>query len=253
MTPTYPAEALVLRRVDYGDADRILTLFTREHGRVSVMAKGIRRPRSHTGAGLDLFAHVRVQLAPGRNLEVVTQAVAASDTSTVSGDTGRLGAASVVAEAVLRVLEEGAPNEDLFEAVLQALHAIGLAEDTQRQLDWFIARLLDLLGYRPEVGRCTACAGPLPEQESSFSPAAGGALCLACASTDASAWRLPPGSLKVLRVLVGGDTELYPRLRLDLAVRRDVRRAMRGQLEYHLDGRLRSFDFLAEMANQTGG
>ena len=71
--PTYQADAVVLRRLDYGEADRILTLLTREHGKLAAIAKGSRRAKARSGNSLDLFARSRMMLAKGRNLDVVAQ------------------------------------------------------------------------------------------------------------------------------------------------------------------------------------
>ena len=71
--PTYQADAVVLRRLDYGEADRILTLLTREHGKLAAIAKGSRRATTRMGNGLDLFTRSQMMLAKGRNLDVVAQ------------------------------------------------------------------------------------------------------------------------------------------------------------------------------------
>ncbi|MBO0688766.1 MAG: DNA repair protein RecO, partial [Candidatus Dormibacteraeota bacterium] len=99
---TYRDEALILRKLDYGEADRILTLLTREHGKVGVIAKGVRRPASRLAAVLELFMHVDVQLARGRNLDVVTQAVRLPGPR-FPADVERTARAALVAELADRV------------------------------------------------------------------------------------------------------------------------------------------------------
>src|ERR1700694_200561 len=87
--PTYQAAAIVLHRLDYGDADRILTLLTREHGKLAAIAKGARRSKTRVGSSLDLFGRSRMMLAKGRNLDVVAQVERRGDVRNISGDLRR--------------------------------------------------------------------------------------------------------------------------------------------------------------------
>src|SRR5215471_10598131 len=102
--PTYTDEGIVLRRVDYGDADRILTVLTLEHGKIGVIARGARRPQSRLGPRTDLFTRSRMQLAKGRGgLDVLTQAMPVSEPSPRGAR--RLACAALCAELTDRVLE----------------------------------------------------------------------------------------------------------------------------------------------------
>src|SRR2546422_10634849 len=87
--PTYQADAIVLRRLDYGDADRILTLLTREHGKLAAIAKGARRSKARNGSSLVLFGRSRMMLARGRNLDVVAQVERRGDVRDISDDLRR--------------------------------------------------------------------------------------------------------------------------------------------------------------------
>ena len=89
--PTYQADAVVLRRLDYGEADRILTLLTREHGKLAAIAKGSRRAKARSGNSLDLFARSRMMLAKGRNLDVVAQVERRGDVRHISVDRFKMG------------------------------------------------------------------------------------------------------------------------------------------------------------------
>jgi len=102
--PTYQADAIVLRRLDYGEADRILTLLTREYGKLAAIAKGSRRAKTRSGSGLDLFTRSQMMLAKGRNLDVVAQSEQAMDNVEVLlGDAGA--ALSDVTKATLFVTD----------------------------------------------------------------------------------------------------------------------------------------------------
>src|SRR5947209_5448210 len=98
--PTYQADAIVLHRLDYGEADRILTLLTREYGKLAAIAKGARRSRTRIGTSLDLFGRSQMMLARGRNLDVVAQVEHRGDVRNIAGNLERTAYACLVAEVV---------------------------------------------------------------------------------------------------------------------------------------------------------
>src|SRR5574341_1723464 len=108
--PVYKAEGIVLRRVNLGEADRIVTLLTREYGRLSAVAKGARKPKSRFVGRLELFTHLRGLLAQGRTLDVVSQVEVVDPFPAVRTDLGRMSAASFVAEVTDRALPERDPQ-----------------------------------------------------------------------------------------------------------------------------------------------
>ena len=243
--PTYQADAIVLRRLDYGEADRILTLLTREHGKLAAIAKGARRPKARSASSLDLFMHSRMMLARGRNLDVVAQAERRGDVRHISGDLERTAYAGLVSEVVDKVLEDRHPVDDVFTLVVETLDRLNRPERAPRaDAAWFLMRMLDLLGYQPQLLDCAGCGTALPEAAAWFSPLLGGVLCATCGGHDQAGSGLSLTALKVLRVMAAGEGALYDRLRLDPELLAEVERALQDQLEYHLDRHLKSLDFL---------
>jgi DNA repair protein RecO (recombination protein O) len=242
--PDYRDAAVVLRKVDYGEADRILTLLTREHGKVGAIAKGVRRPTSRLAAALELFSLVDVQLARGRNLDVVVQAVRLPDLR-IEADVERTAHAALIAELADRVSEDRHPEEGLFELTVAALRDLANETAPRRASAYFMSVALGLLGYQPQLMTCASCERPLPEAPAAFSAAAGGFLCVDCA--EPGMHPVPVPALKVLRVMATGGIELYRRLRLDAGLMDEVERVLEGQLEYHLDRQLKSLRFLRQM------
>jgi DNA repair protein RecO (recombination protein O) len=242
--PTYQADAIVLRRLDYGEADRILTLLTREHGKLSAIARGARKSQSRAGA-LDLFGRSRMMLAKGHNLDVVAQVERRGDARNISGDMHRTAYASLVAEVVDKVLEDRHPVDDVFDLVVETLDRLNAPARLPRaDAAWFLMRILDLLGYQPQLGACAGCGSPLPEAAVWFSPLLGGVLCERCGGHAQAGSELSLTALKVLRVMQAGDGALYDRLRLPSELLTQVERPLEDQLEYHLDRHLKSLDFL---------
>ena len=243
--PTYQADAIVLRRLDYGEADRILTLLTREYGKLGAIAKGARRSKARSVSTLDLFSRSTMMLAKGRNLDVIAQTQRLGDVRNISGDLQRTAYASLVAEVVDKVLEDRHPMDDVFDLVVLTLNRLNQPERSCRaDAAWFLMRVLDLLGYQPQLTQCPGCNMELPERDGWFSPLLGGILCDNCGSHGQAGSQVTVNGVKVLRVMAADDSALYDRLRLPAGLINEVECVLEAQLEYHLDRQLKSFDFI---------
>jgi DNA repair protein RecO (recombination protein O) len=243
--PIYSAEAVVLRKVDYGEADRILTLLTRERGKVAAIAKSVRKSKSRMAGQLDVFAHGKMLLAEGKSMDVVTQFQRITENSALGAELKRAAVASVVVEVADKVMEERHAAPEMFVLVVDALaHLSDREVPPVMELADFLTRVLAELGYAPEVTRCARCGGVLGEEGLSFSALAGGVVCRECGHHDPAGRAVSSRTVKVLRVLASGDRELFFRLRLDEADNRAVDSVLESQLEHHLDRQLKSIDFL---------
>ena len=243
--PTYQADAIVLRRLDYGESDRILTLLTREYGKLAAIAKGARKSKTRMGSSLDLFGRSQMMLAKGANLDVVAQVERRGDVRNISGNLERTGYSCLVAEVVDKVLEDRHPVDDVFELVVVTLGRLNEPDRLPRaDSAWFVMRILDLLGYLPQLHNCASCGSALPAAASWFSPLLGGALCANCASHNQSGSPLSVNALKVLRLMAADEADFYDRLRVTPDLLAEVEQALEAQLEYHLDRRLKSLDFI---------
>ena len=248
--PTYHADAIVLHRLDYGEADRIVTLLTREHGKLAAIAKGARRGKSKVAGSLDLFARSSMMLAKGRNLDVVAQVERRGDARHISGDLRRTAYACLVAEVVDKVMEDRHPVDEIFDLVVRTLGDLNLVERSPRaDTAWFLMRILDVLGYQPQLHDCAGCGAQLPASAGWFSPLLGGVLCARCGGHDQAGSPVSVNGLKVLRVMAGGQREVYDRLRLSSELLQEIEQALEAQLEYHLDRHLKSLDFIRSVRN----
>jgi DNA repair protein RecO (recombination protein O) len=241
MGGSYKAEAVVLRSLRYGEADRVLHLFTAERGRVNAIAKGVRRTRSRVGGRLEPLSHVQLLLHEGRGeLHTVSGADTIASHAALRADSYRLSVGQIGAEATLRLFAEPELHAaafrglvrflDLLDAPLTpvddpALEPVGLA---------FQLKLLALAGYEPQLGACAACAGPGPFR--AYSAAAGGAVCSDCAREDA-AFPLAPESLAAMAALIASP--LAPR-RLGPREAADALRVVRETYAHHGGFRLRT-------------
>ena len=156
----YRTEAVIIRRSDFGEADRLLTLIT-PMGKRRVVAKGLRKANNRIGGRLEAFRESQILLAKGRNMDVVTQVDSLRRFPGVSQDYDALACGMAAAELLLAFLEEGDPAPEAYDLFADLLGELGPGSPAELLLTAFELQLLDLLGYRPELHACVSCDRPM--------------------------------------------------------------------------------------------
>jgi DNA repair protein RecO (recombination protein O) len=240
----YRVSAIVIRQRNLGEADRILTLYTRERGKVSAVAKGVRRSRSKLAGSLQLFSLAEVQLAAGRSLEVATQARSLDSFYNLRRDLTCYAHASYTAELLDALTDEGLPDEILFDLLSATIRALDCGADPDTIVRGFELHLLDRLGYGPELDECVSCSAPVRSGAHGFSITQGGVLCLRCIPSLGGA-PLSAAGLRALRDLARLPCEELAGRRLSAPVRKELARLLRAFVDFRLERPLRSAVFLA--------
>jgi len=233
----YRDEAVVLRTQKLGEADRIVTVLSRRHGRIRAVAKGVRRTTSRFGARLEPFSHVDLQLAEGRSLHVVTQAESLGPLATsVGSDYRAYTAGTAMLEAADRLAgEDLEPALQHYLLLVAALRALAAPDrDPSLVLDSFLLRSLAVAGYAPSFDACAHCGAPGPHR--AFSPASGGMTCPACRPSGAAA--PAPETVRLLSALLSADWATA--LTSEPRARRESSRLVGTYLGWHLERGLRS-------------
>lgn len=237
---TYRDEAVVLRTYQLGEADRIICLLTRGHGKVRAVAKGVRRTSSKFGARLEPFSHVDIQFAEGRgSLEVVTQAETLHS-SLLGLDYERFTAGQVLVEAAERlVAEDGVPSLQQYRLLLGALLTIGRGEHLPAAVvDSYLLRALAIAGWAVVLDSCSSCGSV--DDIGWFNPQGGGTVCVRCRPPSSA--RADAETLTHLTALLTGDWETVDAT--DPAVVRKCHGLVIAFANWHLDRGLRSVPFL---------
>jgi DNA repair protein RecO (recombination protein O) len=241
----------VLRSMDLGEADRVLTVLTPRLGKVRIIAKGIRRPRSRLGGGLEPFSDVHLVLAIGRTFDVVTQVALEDPHLGLRNDLHSTASAWYLIELADRFCEGSADSHDAFVLLAQGLSALDAGPlDVSREVvaRWFELHLLDAMGFRPELTRCLECGAEIGPEGNTFSPVAGGVVGPECAHAALGGRPITSEALKVMRHLQRSSLTAILRLRLAGAVQREVERLLHATVSAVLERELRTRDFLAEVA-----
>jgi DNA repair protein RecO (recombination protein O) len=233
----YRDEGIVLRTQKLGEADRIVTVLTRRHGKVRAVAKGVRRTKSKFGARLEPFSHVDLQLWTGRSLDIVSQAESIRSYGTViAADYPAYTAGTAVLETADRLTaEEKEPSLRLFLLVVGALRALAdNAHPAPLVLDAFLLRAMSVAGWEPALSDCARCAEPGPHRH--FSVPAGGSVCPACRPTGSA---MPNAvTIELLEALLSGDWDVAEASAP--AQRREGSGLVAALLQWHLERGLRS-------------
>jgi DNA repair protein RecO (recombination protein O) len=241
---SYKTEAVVLRSFRFGEADRVLHLYTLDRGRVGAVAKGVRKTKSRFGARLEPLSHVELLLHQGSGeLHTVTGASLLDPHRPAREDAYRLSVGLVGAEAMLRLYVEQEQNERAFEALTRFLIALDAVPGGLRgraSLDSlalaFQLKLLWLSGYLPHLEACVECGAT--EQLLGYLPSAGGAVCAACAPSETVA--LAPEGFRGVQALLMSPLADVHGLALGDRATRDALAVIVTSYEYHGGFRLRT-------------
>ncbi len=228
----YRDEGVVLRTMRLGEADRIVTMMTKGHGKVRAVAKGVRRTKSKFGARLEPLSHVSMLCWQGRELDIVNQAEVTDTFRAVREDLGRVSKAFTLLEVVDQLAQERHANARLYDMLVGALRALD-ADDAPLLVPAFLLKALALEGSAPVLDECVSCGEA--EGLVAFDLVEGGVLCRSCRRGRP----VSPGALELLRRILGGG------LASALAeppgpLVGEVTELVTEAVEVHLDRRLRS-------------
>jgi DNA repair protein RecO (recombination protein O) len=241
---TYKTEAVVLRSFRFGEADRVLHLFTRDRGRIGAVAKGVRKTKSRFGARLEPFSHAELLLHQGSGeLHTITGASLVDAHRPARENSYRLSVGLVGVEAMLRLFVEEERNERAFEALTRFLTAVDAIRPDARgsaALDplalAFQLKLLWLSGYVPHLEGCVECAAT--EELVGYLPRAGGAVCSACAPSETVF--LSPEGFRSIHALLWNPLSDAHGLGLGERAVRDTLAVVIASYEFHGGFRLRT-------------
>ena len=228
----YRDRGIVLRTHKLGEADRIITLLSKDHGKIRAVAKGVRKTKSRFGARLEPPSHVELLLYEGRELDIVTQAETIDMFAPLRDDFDLLGRALSMLEAADHLALEGEANPQLYGMLANALRTLA-TRDAPLVVPAFFLKVLALEGYRPQVEVCVVCG--TDDTLVSWSIDEGGMRC----STHRQGNALSPEAVLLLQQILGG--QLGTALNEPLSpVTAEIDHLAVRALEHHLERRLRS-------------
>ena len=248
---TYQTEAIIIKKTKLGEADRILTLYTPDLGKIQAVAKGVRRPRCKLAGHLELLTHSMVSLARGRNLNTITGSQTIDSFLPLKSNLQLTSYALYTAELVEQFTADHIENQPLFQLLLATMERLCQFGADELVLRHFELHLLNATGYRPQLQQCVSCHLPLEPTTNSFCSSAGGMLCPGCRQSQPSTRPLSVNALKVLRFLQTGDYTTVSKLKINPELSRELEGIIRDYLRYLLEREVKSVAWLDALREGT--
>ncbi len=245
---SYRVEAIVLRHAEWGEADRLITIFTREGAKLRVIAKGARKIKSRKAGHLEPFTRVTLQLAKSRSFPIVTQAETQDAYLPLRDDLLRTVTASTVIELLDRfTYESEAETPTVFSLLADTLTRITTQSDPWIAVRYYEVQVLDVLGYRPQLGVCANCSNEIQPVDQFFSIVQGGILCPSCGRNLPGSQPVSMTALKTLRHYQRSSYSQAVKWDPPEAVRLEVETLLQRYITYLLERELNSPGFLKQL------
>jgi DNA repair protein RecO (recombination protein O) len=248
---TFRTEAIVLRRIDFGEADRLLTLFSREYGKITAVAKGARKPQTRKTGHVELFMRTQFLLAKGREMAIVTQAELVEAYPALRTDLVRTTYASYLVELLDRFTADEDPHIGKYNLLSDALGWLATSENWLLAARVYELRLLAMAGFQPQLFHCVACQETIAERDQFLSAELGGLLCPGCRPADRRAKPISAAAVKLLRYLQTRNWETAQALQLRRPLHTELEAVMQYYLTYILERNLKSADFLHRLRREA--
>jgi DNA repair protein RecO (recombination protein O) len=243
----FRVEAVVLRHSNWGEADRMLWLYTLEMGKIRAIAKGVRKIRSRKAGHLEPFIRSSLLLAKGRDILLITQAETIEAYLALRQDMAGITYASYIVELLDRFTYEEGENRPLYRLLNETLQRLAEESDRDLVIHYFEIRLLDLVGYRPQLFRCLGCDEEIQPEDQFFSAERGGVLCPKCGPLHPGSQQISMTALKYLRHFQRSSFSEAHRARPSPKINREIEQIVQHYLTYLLERGLNTPAFLRRL------
>lgn len=248
----YETEAIVIKKTKLGEADRILTFYTPNFGKLEAVAKGVRRPKSKMAGHLELLTYSHIRLARGRNLDTIIGSQTIDSFMPLKNDLWLTSQGLYTAELVNQFTSAHLANPNLFKLFTETLGQLPLTNSTELTLRYFELHLLDMVGYRPQLQECVACHAELKPVVNSFSPGAGGILCPECELRQPASFAISVDALKILRLFQRSEFAVVARLKIGPELSQELKYDLASFIRYILDREVKSAAWLDALRDEIG-
>jgi DNA repair protein RecO (recombination protein O) len=237
-------EGVIIRHSNYREADRLLTIFTRENGKIHSIAKGVRKSRSKKAGHVEPFTRTILQLARGRDLFILTQAETLDGYANLRDNLILLGYASYVIELIDRSTNDDEENRLLYNLMTKTLSRLNRGDNPNRVTRYFDIRLLDYIGFRPQLFTCAQCESEIQPEDQYFSAQQGGVICSKCGQRDSQVRPVSMLALKYLRFFQRSSYQQTSRASIPEEIYGEMENLMQYYLTFNLERSLNSPAFL---------
>lgn len=248
---SFRVEAIVLKHSNYGEADRFLSLYTRQRGKLRVIAKGVRKMHSRKAGHVEPFTRVSLQLATGRNVNIVSQAESLDSYVNLRDDLALVGYGSYVVEILDKFTYEEEENSAIFRLTADTLARLNQGEEAELVVRYYEIRLLELLGFRPELHQCVVSEVEIQAEDQYFSAKLGGVVSPKHGKGLEGAMPVSMEALKYMRHFQRSSYQDATRAQVVPMVQRELEVLMQHYITYLLERGLNSPSFLRRVRRDS--
>ncbi len=242
----YRAVGFVIKRADYGEGDRILTLFTQYQGKITTVAKGVRKSTSRKGGNVELFNLTRFQLAEGKSMDLIVEAEVEESYKSLRDNLHLISVVYQMIELIDQFVQEDQSNPQayfLFKQTIEELNKSPQEDRARATLVFFQINLLTMVGFKPELTACVKCGNKLRGDGNIFSPHLGGVVDKNCRSTVVAGVEIPIDSIKTLRFFQTQNWEQATKLKIEPLVLHELEDLLQSYIEFVLEKDLKTISF----------
>ncbi len=241
----------MLHHTNYGEADRFLRLLTAERGKISALARGVRRINSRKAGHLEPFTLISAQLSKGHGTEWIVDQVSTLEAfPSMTEVLDRTIQGSYVTELADRFTVEEIENRQLFRLTLETIRRIASMDDPFIAIRFFDLRLLDLAGYRPQLQQCVICGKPVEPVNQYFSAVLGGIVCPSCSSSQLYIRRITVRTLKFLRYYQNHNFQDAAAAGWPQDIRSEGEEILTQYIAFMLERKINSQEFLSHLRDE---
>ena len=244
-------EAVIISHKDFGEADRLIRLFSLESGKLSAIAKGARKIRSRKAAHIEPFTYAALVLAKGQSFWIITQADTKNAYPAIRADLRKTAKAAYILELADQLTGDEQPEPAIFHLITGTLKRIDSVEDPFNAVLNFELRMLDHTGFRPEFFRCVSCHKDIQPEDQFFSVRLGGVVCPACGKLEANPIPVSKNTLRHLRHFQRSPFSKLADLQVDEKTGTEIYRVISPYISYVTERKLNSPEFLKQI-NHNG-
>lgn len=242
----YKLEALVLSSFPYGEADRIVSVFSRERGRQSILARGALKPKNSLRGLCQPPRYCRLEVAKSRgSLDILTQGELLEPYLTIHNDLVNIAYCSYISELLIAGMPEQKPQEDVFLLALAAFTLLELGENPPLALIVFQLRYLKYLGLFPRLDKCDLCGCRLERRRFYLSPLRGALVCTSCYGSEEGL--MSAGAVKTMELLTNLELHRLASLKVSPVYYDEIGAALENYLDYHLEYNAKARGFLNDL------
>lgn len=215
----YRTKGFILKKENRGEADQIFTIFTKDFGRLEVLAKSIRKITSKLRSGAEIFYLSEIEFVQGKSFKTLTDAIALEKFEKLKNNLLKLNIAYRISEAFDSLVREEGADEKIWELLKETFKNLNNLQLKNLKLRliyyYFLWNLLSYCGYQPELYNCILCQKKLKPERLYFSPSEGGVICQNCFSKNKLAIPIKPEIVKILREILKRNWKMLSKLKME--------------------------------------